>query len=502
MKKTKLAIAIAAASLISAPAYATNGMNMAGYGPISTGMGGTAQAFNNGLGGMMNNPATMGMGAKEGNKFQIGLGQLGPDVNSKMSAAMIDQDSAGDSYFMPGFGYARKKDGITWGIGILGQGGMGTEYGKADTTGMSGDLFARGYSMMTNPQTDPMNTVALSGEENRSELSVGRVLLPVNVEVNDKLTVGGSIDFVWAGMDIMMDVSGNQFGALAEGGNVSGTMFSGLNQMMANRVVSDVNWARFDFSDNSDYTGEAKGTGLGGKLGMTYKFNDKLSFGASYHSKTNLSDMKGDATLSMNVNADTGVMMGGMPNGQYADMTIPVSGEIKLKDFQWPETFGMGFAFTPNEKWLVTADYKRINWSDVMADFNMVFTADNVATNGNFAGASIDVTLPQDWEDQNVFMLGTAYQMNKQLTLRAGMNLSSNPIPDDKVNPLFPAITEKHYMLGFGYNFDKQHSIDGSITHAPEVTVTGSGALNNGVEISHAQTNWQLLYTYKWGIKK
>lgn len=55
MKKTKLSLAIASVCLLSSPAMATNGMNMEGYGPVSQAMGGTAQAINNGLGGMMCN---------------------------------------------------------------------------------------------------------------------------------------------------------------------------------------------------------------------------------------------------------------------------------------------------------------------------------------------------------------------------------------------------------------------------------------------------------------
>ncbi|MBD3768458.1 MAG: outer membrane protein transport protein, partial [Gammaproteobacteria bacterium] len=370
----------------------------------------------------------------------------------------IDQDSDGTSYLMPGFGYATKKNGLTWGVGILGQGGMGTEYGNATSPS---DLFAGGMSMMG-------SQTALSGEENRSELSVGRVIVPVNMEVNDKLTVGGSIDYVWAGMDIMMDMSGAQFGSLAQSGNVSGTMFQGLQQMIGGGQVTDVNWARFDFSDDSDYTGEAKGTGLGGKLGLTYQVNDKLSLGASYHTKTNISDMTGNATLKMNA------VMGGTA------MTIPVAGEIKVKDFQWPATFALGMAYRPTDKWLVTADFKRINWSETMKDFRMVFTADNVASNGSFAGTSIDVTLPQNWDDQNVFMLGTAYQLNKSLTMRAGINIANNPVPDSEVNPLFPATVERHYTLGMGYNFNENSTVDFSLTHAPATEVKGSGDLNQG----------------------
>lgn len=481
MKKTKIALAITATCLLSSQAHATNGMNMEGYGPISHALGGTAQAYNNGLGGMMNNPATMGMGATEGNKFQFAIGKLGPDVNAKYPPAMVDQDSAGTEYYMPGFGYARKRDGITYGIGILAQGGMGTEFGKADLTGASGDLFAGGFSMMG-------AQVPLSGEENRSELSVGRVIFPLNMEVNDQLTVGGSIDFVWAGLDIMMDMSGQQFGTLANNGNVTGTMFAGLQSMMP-APITDVNWARFDFSNDDKYSGQAKGTGFGGKIGMTYKVDNTLTVGASYHTQTSLSDLKGDATLSMNVN---------MPGA----MTIPVSGEIRVKDFQWPSTIALGAAYRPSEQWMLTADYKRIKWSETMKNFHMVFVADNVAANGAFAGTNIDVTLPQEWDDQNIIMLGAQYKYNKNLTVRAGLNVANNPVPDEHVNPLFPATVERHYTVGFGYNFDKNHSIDASLAHAPATKVTGSGDLNSGVEISHGQTNWQLMYTYKFGVVK
>ncbi len=485
---------------MSTQAFATNGMNMEGYGPVSSAMGGTAQAYNNGLGGMMNNPATMGMGSKEGNKFQIAVGKLGPDVSVKQDMYGIDQDSSGTAYYMPGFGFARKRDGLTYGIGILGQGGMGTEFGRADTSMASEDLFKRGFSMMQDPTSSMPRE--LSGDKNRSELSVGRVIVPVNMEVNDKLTVGASIDFVWAGMDMMMDMSGSQFRDLAysdpatftRSGNVSGTMLSGLEGMFMGGMLSDVNWARFDFSNDDRYTGEAKATGFGGKLGMTYVVNNKLTLGASYHSKTNLSDMTGDATLSMNV------VMPGM-----GTQTIPVEGEVKIKDFQWPSTFAFGAAYRPTDKWLLTADYKRINWSETMKDFNMVFEADATQSNpfaAGFANAELDVSLPQEWDDQNVIMLGGAYQYNKNLTLRAGLNVANNPVPDEHVNPLFPATVERHYTLGFGYNFDKSHTIDASFTHAPATEVTGDGDLNDGLEISHGQTNWQLMYTYKWGIVK
>ena len=53
-----LAIAGFAAPGVS---FATNGMNMEGYGPIATGMGGASMAYDNGAAAMVNNPATIGL---------------------------------------------------------------------------------------------------------------------------------------------------------------------------------------------------------------------------------------------------------------------------------------------------------------------------------------------------------------------------------------------------------------------------------------------------------
>jgi len=477
MKKTKLALAMATAAFASTQAYATNGMNMDGYGPISEAMGGTAQAYNNGLGGMMNNPATMGMGAKEGNKVQIAIGNLRPDVAADMTG-MPTADSSGDSYVMPGFGYATKKDGFTWGVGVLAQGGMGTDY--------AGDSFL----------------AAGTGIPVRSEVGVGRLVFPVNMEVNDKLTIGGSIDYVWAGMDLKMAVAGSYLRSNSNGGLVSSAT-GGLNNfvfgaggMDSGTVQPDgsvtgvfggtVANGRFDFSDGSDYTGEAKGTGFGGKLGFTYKIDKKTSFGASYHTKTNLSDLTtSNAEMSMTFNGTPATM----------------KGDISVKDFQWPSTIAFGVSTKANDKWTINADFKRINWQEVMKSMKMNFVVtDNtqVAGFGINNGDSISVAMPQNWEDQNVFMLGAEYKYSDKLKLRAGANLSSNPIPDATLNPLFPAIIENHYTAGFGYNYSENSGVDFSLSYSPEVVQT-SGA---GVTSSHSQMSWQAMYTYKWGVKK
>src|SRR5437763_754946 len=62
--KTSRLLPLLAAALLAAglprPLVATNGMNMEGYGPIATALGGASFAYDNGTAGLINNPATLG----------------------------------------------------------------------------------------------------------------------------------------------------------------------------------------------------------------------------------------------------------------------------------------------------------------------------------------------------------------------------------------------------------------------------------------------------------
>jgi len=476
MRKTQLALAISAMGFISA-AHATNGMNLEGYGPISLGMGGASMAFDNGNAAVMNNPATLSL-MGQGNRLDVAVGMLGPDVNAKCVAgpcAGAEAGSGGDGYYMPALGWTKKSGQFSYGVALFAQGGMGTEYDGA--TFMS----------------------AGSGLSTRSELGVGRLILPLSYEANSNLTIGGSLDVVWAMMDLKMAMAGSQFadmvaplGGTQTYGMASGPMVDGLVGAFMGGVLSNVDWTYFNFSDKSDYTGRAKATGLAGKIGFTYKISPQFTVGGVYHSKTNLGDMEGDASLSMQVDtgANGSAMFGpGMDN--QSDIPVKVTGKIKIIDFQWPETYGLGMAYQPSDKWLLALDYKRINWADVMKNFKMTFKADNVATNGGFAGASLDATLYQNWDDQNVFIVGMAYKPTDAWTLRAGVNMADNPIPDEYMNPLFPAIEKTHYTLGFGYAFDKSSEVNFALSHAAKVSQTN----DQGVKVSHSQTSWQLMYS-------
>ncbi len=448
---TRSTLTIAIAALCASPAFATNGMNMEAYGAKAGGMGGASFAYDSGNSAVMNNPATLAL-RKDQQDFGAGLTILMPDVSASVKGTNFQDDSDGTSYLMPTVSYIRKTGQYAYGAAMIAQGGMGTEYGR--------DSF-----------------LSLSGEEVCSEVGFGRIMLPLAYQVDSALSVAGQLDFVWAGMDLAMDMNGASLNQLAmgNGGRVGGSLASAL-------PAFNPSWARFEFTNGDDFTGKATGNGFGFKLGAHYKINKDVSIGATYHSKTNISDLEGSGRIVM------GTAMG----------AVPLAGDFTVRDFQWPETYGIGVAWNVNPQLMLAGDIKRIRWSETMDDFRVSFRASDAATNnfgpmGDFRGATLDVAMDQKWDDQTVIMLGGQYMVLPNVALRAGLNLAENPIPDNTVNPLFPAIVENHYTLGVGWRFLPNQSIAASLAIAPEVEQTNP---NTQITASHSQHTLRVNYNF------
>ncbi|OQW87060.1 MAG: hypothetical protein BWK72_15095 [Rhodoferax ferrireducens] len=449
------AVALAAAlALPMGSAMATNGMLMEGYAAVATSMGGAAQAHDVGNSGMAQNPATLALQPDGTSRFAVNLGLLQPDVKS--SAMGTTAESGGDLYVMPSIGYTKRNGPWTYGIGMYAQGGMGTEYD--------------GNSVIS----------AMQGLPSRSELGVGNVLVPVAYQVNSNLTVAATLKFIWASLDMQMTGSVAQLAGYVSpqqttpsGGLVTqmGSIAQGLTPL-----DPQTTFARIDFSDDNKFSGAAKATGLGAILGATYRVTPEVLLGASYQLKTRLSDMETNSS---------GASLGFIGLGP-AD-----TGKMTIIDFQMPSVLAVGGSWQVNPSWMLVADLKRIGWADSMKSFRMRYDS-SIATNG-----SVDFAIKQEWKNQTVLNLGAAWKATDQLTLRAGASFSDNPVPDQYVHPLFPAIEKNHVMFGFGYKVSKAGTISASFAHAPKVTVTNPGDANTPpITISHSQNNLQFGYSH------
>lgn len=425
------------ALLAAGSAYATNGMLMEGYGPIATGMGGASQAIDHGNAAMAQNPATLAFMPDGASRLDLAFGLLGPDVKSSVPG--MDAKSGGTSYAMPAVGYTKRNGSYTWGIGMFAQGGMGTEY-------EANSFLAAG-----------------SGSPVRSELGIGNVIFPFAYQVNPDVTVGAALKYLWSSLDMLMAASGAQLGGMVTGasGNLAGAL----------GPLGGAPWARINFSDGNKFTGAASATGFGGSIGTTVRFSKDLVVGASYQLKSGLADMK-TASSAASMTAF----------GGFSD-----NGQITVIDFQMPSVLAVGASWQAKPSLLLAADLKYIGWADSMKNFRLRYDSAQM-------GGSVSFSLPQNWKDQTVLSLGGAWKANEQLTLRAGVNLADNPIPDATVNPLFPATVKNHFTFGLGYQGSSTGEFNASLTVAPSTSVTSGG----GVAISHGQTNLQFMYSHRF----
>jgi long-chain fatty acid transport protein len=453
----------AAAFLAAAPhVSATNGMNMEGYGPVATALGGASFAYDNGTAGVINNPATLSLIADPA-RFEIALGVLGPDITARSPDGTQTAKSKARAFFMPAIGYIRRSGDLSYGLGVFGQGGMGCQY--------DGNTW-RGLGF---------------GLENRTEVSVGRVIAPLAWKINDQLSVAATVDFVWAGMDLKMAMSGAQFFDLAtptsqQFGRAAGTIVQSFGQIMQQMPPgTNVDYAYFNFANGNPFTGAARGYGYAGKIGLVYQPTPAFAFGLTYHSETELADLKASTSfVSFQLDVPG---MGKMPQS--------LAGEIRVRDFEWPAMLGAGVAWTPAKSWMIAADLRQVYWSGVMDSFRMRFTASAAGTNGPFSGQVLEAELFQRWKDQTVFQVGVSHAVSPDFTVRAGANFSTNPIPDRFLNCLFPATIERHLTAGLGYRLTSQSSLDWSITYGFKVSQTNG----YGVTVSHSQLNSQLMYS-------
>jgi long-chain fatty acid transport protein len=160
---------------------------------------------------------------------------------------------------------------------------------------------------------------------------------------------------------------------------------------------------------------------------------------------------------------------------------------MTVVDFQWPAMAAVGLSWQPAASVLLAADVKRIGWSDVMKDFRMRYDSAGM-------GGSVSFALPQNWKDQTVLSVGASVAVGPALTLRAGYNRADNPIPDAYVHPLFPATVQDHYTFGLGWQVSPTGDFNASLTVTPASKVTNG----QGVEVSHKQTNLQLMYSMRF----
>jgi long-chain fatty acid transport protein len=408
--------------LSAAPAGATNGMDMIGYGARAIGMGGADVAVDSDASSVSGNPAVVSQVVP--NSANVGLTVLMPELTYKDPYQTVDGEN--QYFFMPSLGYVHTLAGTPWalGIGVYAQGGMGVDF----------------QDVAPGPGAAP--------DELTSEVAYLRVNPLAAYKVNENLSLGASVLFGYTMMKFSMfpETAGGAGGVKVE---------------------------------------DLASFGYAAKVGAQYAIGPQWRFGATYTTQAKIDMDGGTATLNFG----------------------PQGGKVKydaaMEDFTWPQEVELGVAYLPVKGLTLAADVKWINWSATV-DAPKLKVSDPPAgfpptpfpgANGQQM-ASDTYVFPMGWKDQWVYSIGAEYALNEKHTVRAGFNYGNNPVPDEKLNALFPAIVTTHLTLGYGYTSGKW-SFDAAYEHAFEESQKSTNPAMP-IEIAHSQNTVSIGATYRY----
>jgi len=286
-------------AIAAAPAAATNGMDMIGYGTRSIGMGGADVAVAGDAGNVSGNPAAVSEASAS--SANIGVTVLMPsmsmkhDIDGPGSAPLDAVDSESQLFIMPQIGYVHRLSGgpLAIGFGLYAQGGMGVDFQKVNS-GMSA-----------------------TPDELTSQVSFMRLNPLVSYKLNDAVTLGGTLMIGYSQCKFSMYPNTYSVGPDGKGGTADdfgGMDVTGLNSL-----------------------------GFAGRVGAQVKLGPMVRLGATYTSESTIKLDGGNAKLNF---------------GQ-----MKVNYDASLENFTWPQEIEAGFAVTPATGLTVAADIKWINWS-------------------------------------------------------------------------------------------------------------------------------------------
>ena len=204
----------------SLPAFATNGINLIGFGAESTLMGGADTAVARDTSALNTNPA--GLTQIHDRAFD-GFGSLLRTTDLAHADALNDQHADNRYTLLAGGGYADPLENMpcTAGIGFFTQGGAGAVFKH-------------------------INTVFGTNDEMSSLFGIAKITPGLGCQVTDKLSLGASVSLVYASIEQKFFY------------NTSNLAFAGFKNEGASAL-------RF-----------------GLKLGALYKLNEAWTLGASY----------------------------------------------------------------------------------------------------------------------------------------------------------------------------------------------------------------------------
>jgi long-chain fatty acid transport protein len=193
---------------------------------------------------------------------------------------------------------------------------------------------------------------------------------------------------------------------------------------------------------------------LGYNIGVLYEFSPQTRAGLTYHSMVDYK-LEGHTKITGNDPALAAPpALGGL--GAYGKYDASL-------DLKLPESVDFSVTHALNDQWTVYGGATFTRWSRLES---IVVENDrlNAAANTVFG----EISEEQNWHDTWAYAIGTAYQLNKQWVLRAGLGMDQSPTNNQNRSPRIPTGDRKTLSLGFGWSPTEDMTIDVAYSYLKE----------------------------------
>ena len=214
--------------------------------------------------------------------------------------------------------------------------------------------------------------------------------------------------------------------------------------------------------------GNDSSTGAGVRLGWSGKLTPQLTLGATWASK-----ISGRFDKYKGLFADGG-------------------------GFDVPENYGVGLAFAATPDLTLAADVQSIRYSKVGSVGNSAASLFAGRPLGSANGPGFG------WRDVTVLKVGVQQRWRRDLTVRAGVSVATQPVPAGETffNILAPGVVQRHLTLGATWTTPGGGELTGYFAHAFGKTVQGAGSIPPGLGGGNANVSLrENLLGVSWGWK-
>jgi long-chain fatty acid transport protein len=492
--------------------FSQNGTRAVDYNTRSIGRGGTEIGFFDGPSAMLMNPAGISF-IKKPVLNANAIFMVPPthfknyvkDASGNPTTQLLnDDDGEKLLYVMPSLAYVHdfKNSKFTLGAGVFTTGGMGTE-GKFNHQLFVSPVFSTNYQKQVY----------------RSRFAVIESCISGSYLITPQFSIGITGEFVYSTLELGQPFSlspsflKGAFVSALTGSTTYGNYFSGNKPLgLGYKELT----ASAEMTNLKSYT-------FGGKIGFAYKCSEKFSLGASYTLSVPLNYKDGNAKMDMSaqfneasvvatqnvmsilhISADSAAKIvsatfsanGIHPyEGFIADYTVS-------NEFKTPQSVGFGLMYSPMPKCRLGFDFEWLNWSKAFDKMTLTLkggTNSNInkmLVNGAPNAEDLVVEFPMNWKDAVILKFGGEYDLSKVFTVRAGYSYSSNPIPEETIIPIMPAILEHHIMAGLSYDVYTKLTLNLALEYGLKNSVTGSNPHLVATEYKNSESSLQNLLAH------